>query len=69
MRTLCVGTEVRRDGCSTLGHVVSSGRKWARVRFAQAVMRLRITELEVAGKAANTSYEPAAEWWIQGGKK
>jgi hypothetical protein len=41
------GTEVRRDGQHALGRVLSSGRKWATVRFANVTMRLRISELEV----------------------
>ena len=44
---LCKGTEVKCDGRGTLGHVISCGRKYAVVRFANATMRLRVTELEV----------------------
>ena len=47
MSKLAKGTEVRRDGQHALGRVVSSGRKWAVVRFANVTLRLRVSELEL----------------------
>ena len=47
MARLAAGERVLREGHGTIGRVVSCGRKHAVIRFANATLRLRISELEV----------------------